>query len=312
MSERLEAPVDLHTHTTYSDGELTPTELIDYASQRGVVAISITDHDTVSAYAEPSLFDHANSQGVEIVPGVEVSTGIGDQRYHVLGLCIDPAEPELTHWLKGLRDSRDEHLKSVVDLLLSHDWSVDRFVTQAGQAFTQAHIAQAVVGDANNRSRLETEFGDVPNQGQFIERYMVPGGEFFVPRTKPTPSEAVDTIHKAGGLAFLAHPVAYRYEQGLSYEDIATELHSSGYDGIEAIYYYFHKSGGDREIDEIDDFTEIALDQELLVSGGSDYHGASLPIGNYMDVGYREKRVYPTLALLRSIQRAAEERRSRS
>lgn len=310
MSERLQAPVDLHTHTTYSDGELTPNQLIDYAAERGIAAISITDHDTVAAYTEPDLYDYAENAGLEIVAGVEISTADNKNRFHVLGLCINAGDPQLLDWLESLQDSRRRYTADVISALEAQGWQVSHDLLLEEYVHTKAHVAEAVVRDAANSEKLQSIFGDVPTRGQFIETYMNPGQTCFVPRQSPTPDEAIQNIHAAGGLAFLAHPVAYKYEQEMTDSEIVRVLRRSDYDGIEAMYYYYHKSNGDVEIDEVANFMQIARRQKLIVSGGSDFHGASPIVGNYMDIGYGEKAAYPTVETLRSIQRAAEARRA--
>ena len=305
MSENLNAPVDLHSHTAYSDGELTPIELLDYASDRGVAVIAITDHDTVDAYFETDLLGHAESRNIELVPGVEVSTSTEGRRYHVIGLCINIATPELITWLNGLQSSREAYAFEVIEMLNNRGWDINPDVLETGQIHTKANVANAVVKNGQNHTRLLREFGYIPNRGEFIEAYMNPGQDCYVERDLPTHQEAIEVIHGASGLAFLAHPVAYMFEQGMDAKLISDELNRSDFDGLEAIYYYYNKSGGDQEIDEISLFTGLAKSHNLLISGGSDFHGTSPLVGNYMDLGYEDKTVFPTLGLLRAIQQAA-------
>jgi predicted metal-dependent phosphoesterase TrpH len=300
-------PVDLHAHTSFSDGVYRPSELLSYASERGVAALSITDHDTVAAYANSEIFDYADSVGIELIGGVEISAESGrNLGVHVLGLCIDTAEPRLLSVLAGLRENRKEYTTAVVQKIIDQGWQFNLDELEAGQTYTKAHIAGAVVTDSKNQGRLQREFGTMPTRGQYIERYMNRGQLCYVERKMPSTNTAIAAIHDAGGLAFLAHPVAYVYEQGLEPDQIVSDAKKEGFDGIEAIYYYYHKSGGDQEIDKVDLFSGLAKEQGMLITGGSDFHAASSYVGNFMDIGFRDKANFPDVTLLRSIQSAAE------
>lgn len=289
--------IDLHTHTTHSDGELTPPELLAYAAEKKLAAIAITDHDTVSAYTD-ELFTDAKKKEIDLIPGVEISAIDEDNyRFHVLGLFINPASEDLKTALSELNKSRETYTQRVVEKLTEHGWHVALQVEE-GQTVTKAHIADAVIADPANIEKLVRRFGYPPNRGEFIEAIMNAGQECYVVRKTAHPKEALEMIREAGGLGFIAHPVAMLYEQDIPLPELTEKIKAFGFDGIEAIYYYYNNSDGDREIDAIDTFTKLADTLGLPVVGGSDFHGISKKIGAFTDLGLAGKRIIPTRHLL--------------
>ncbi len=294
---------DLHTHTTCSDGSLTPVELIDRAAERQVRVLAITDHDTVAAFAEPSTYKQAELHGIELIPGIEISAVVDEDKTHVLGLFIDPASDAISEVVTRQRSARLEYSMKVVDCLRADGWFVDERRMTGSDTVTKAHIADAVIKHPGNRVRLTNDFEKLPTRGLFIEALMNKGGKCYVERRVIRPDEAVDAVHAAGGLAILAHPVA-NLREGMSSEVMMSLLSSVPFDGIEAFYFYYSKSEGDIKVDEIDRFIKLARDVGLLISAGSDYHGPGQTIGGSVEVGFAGEAKLPSPEILKNLRAA--------
>jgi predicted metal-dependent phosphoesterase TrpH len=252
-------PVDLHVHTTASDGALTPAEVVASALALGLSTIAITDHDAVSGIDE--ALEAARGTGLRVVPGVELSVdaaGIAD--VHVLGLLIDHRHPALNATLARLRDDRRTRAESMVALLTEagHPIDVATVLAAAGEGSVgRVHIAQALV-----------DAGSVSSVSEAFSTLIGADAPFFVHKTALDARDAIEAMHAAGGVAVLAHP-------GLSGEAAIPLLVDAGLDGIEA--FHAEHSPADQAR-----FAALAASLGLLVTGGSDYHGPrihSAPIG---------------------------------
>jgi 3',5'-nucleoside bisphosphate phosphatase len=290
MIKDSEGLIDLHTHTNHSDGELTPSELLDKARRYGLAAISITDHETVSPYSSETA-RHAEQAGVELVPGIEISTqGAKDNPYHILGLLIDPSNQALNSQLEDMQTQRIWYARTMCDLLEgAMGLEIDRdALFEGGGIITKGNIARAVVGDPGNTSRLKHLFdGDVPTEGRFIEATMIKGKPCYIERPGViSPQHAVDLIHGANGVALLAHPAFY-VMKGEPLEELCGRAVSWGIDGLEAINVQHDKSKGDQRVDLTDKFTTFAVKNNLVISGGSDYHTDKPNFGKHIDLGFR-------------------------
>lgn len=297
-------------HTTLSDGALSPLEVIDLAHQQNVSAISITDHDTAGAYHQPEVSALADHLGIELVPGIEISTfHTSEVGLHVLGYYIDPSNPDITALPKRVGKIRRNYAETVAERLRGSGWSLDPDLLDV-EVPTKATIADVVINDEQNKAKLLTTFGELPLRGQFIEALMNPGGKYFVERPMMRPDEAIDIIHGSGGVAVLAHPVALMYERNLDANNIRDLLVQYEFDGLEAIYYYFAKSRGDVLVDATKVFTDMANEEGLLISGGSDFHGHEGNIGNYLNLGLTTTEaditLRPNQATLQAIEQAAK------
>lgn len=281
--------IDLHLHTNNSDGFLSSQDVIKRAADLEVKILSITDHDTVAAYSE-ALYTQARKYGVVLVPGVEISTvdSVG-RRFHILGYGIDVTSKILTHELAKLRNARKVYAEQAIKKLQLYGWAVETAVLENTPVVTKAHIADSILCHKANKVLLERVFSKLPNRGEFIESMLNQGTPCYVRRHTIQPQEAVKLIHEAGGIAIFAHPVAAIYEQDLTFQDIERSVLKSGVDGIEALYYYYHKSGDDQEIDKIDNFVKISHRHQLLVSIGSDFHGAEKKLGAFTEIGLAGK-----------------------
>ncbi len=265
----MEKIIDLHIHTTCSDGELTPREVIDMAIKNKVSVISITDHDTIGAY-EKELFDYAKDNNIKIIPGVEISTKNDKCGIHVLGYNIDLNNEEFKNKLEKLRNSRHEYLYQVAGKIRELGYIIDIMELDKIEAVTKAHIAMNVISNDKNKDILMKQFGHIPNKGEFIETIMNEGCPAYVKKNTITPREAVELIENASGIAVLAHPVAYKYEDDLTDEDIINLVRDMRVGMIEANYVYVDKNN--KKINECNYWRDFAYRNSLKTTIGSDFH----------------------------------------
>ncbi len=243
--------IDLHMHSTFSDGLKTPTELVEMAKRKALAAISLTDHDCLDGLNEALAAGREN--GVEVLSGVELSSEFGGRDLHILGYGVDPDHDEFQKILKRFRDTRHARGLKIVEKLNAIGVSIDPadvIKKSGGGALGRPHIAAVMV-----------EKGIVSTPGEAFEKYIAEGGPAYVPKYKMSPPEAIEHIRMAGGLAFMAHP-------GIFLEDIEEfyVLMKEEFDGVEV----YHPRHGAKIIRKL---TAIAEQHDLLISGGSDYHG---------------------------------------
>ncbi len=248
---------DLHTHSTYSDGVLTPKQLVDYAYSRGVRILALTDHDITDGI--PEALEAARAYpDMLLIPGIEMSTDVPGNEVHVLGYFIDWQDAEFQRVLARLRDSRVDRARRMVERLaeLGVPVSWERVRELAGEgAVGRPHIAQALV-----------EAGHVSSVNEAFELYLGRNRPAYVEREKMTPAEVVQLLRKVGGLAVLAHP---RELEG-QLDQLLPELKAAGLVGME-VYYQ------DYTPEEIQRLLAWARRFDLLPLGGSDYHGLGGP-----------------------------------
>jgi len=246
MSDR----VDLHAHSTTSDGKLRPSEVVLLAAQTGLRALALTDHDTTDGIVEAQLA--GRDLGIEVIAGVEINSEGEHGDAHILGLLIDPAEPALQEQLVAIRDARVGRAKGMLKKLAAMGMSVEwaRVQAIAGDAVSIArpHIARAMV-----------EAGHVATVQEAFDKYISNDGPAYVNRLRLTMSEAIGVIHAAGGLAVLAHPAHSELVH------LIPQLVEAGLDGVE-VYYPAHTPEQQSEL------LEIAARYNLVVTGGSDFH----------------------------------------
>lgn len=247
--------IDLHTHTTYSDGELAPYELLSQAQSIGCTLIAITDHDTVSGIAEGRRA--AKELGLRFVPGIEISTQEKEE-VHILGYEIDETNEALCKACQEFAGSRARRAEAICDFLATKGIVVDMEEIRSisgGEIIGRPHFA----------AYLEMH-GYVPNRKEAFARYLnTPSFHAAVTRQKPSPQEAIDLIHHAGGKAVLAHPGLLK-KNLYEVEVFIKELKEAGLDGIECLYNR-HTPSQTRK------FLELALKYELKTGCGSDFHG---------------------------------------
>ena len=261
--------IDLHIHTTMSDGSFTPKQVIDEAVKNGVSTISIADHDTVEAYTE-ELFIYAASKNINIIRGVEISTKNSKVGIHVLGYNYDLENEEFKESLKRIRNARHDYLHNVSKKLNELGYALNVEELDKIDSVTKAHIALDVISNEENEGILIKEFGHIPNKGEFIETIMNENCPAYVRKESVTPKQAADLIRKAGGKVVLAHPVAYVHEDALTDEDILDIVNDMKPDGLEANYLYADKYNN--KFDETKKWNEFAKEHNLFVTAGSDFH----------------------------------------
>ena len=243
--------VDLHTHSTASDGSTPPAGLVRLAGERGLAAIAISDHDTTDGLDQ--AIAAGRDLGVEVVPAVEMSTDVDDGEIHVLGYFMAYHDQELQALLSLLREARLGRARKMVEKLagLGMDLDWERVKAFAGDgAVGRPHVAKAMI-----------ERGFVPDIRSAFDLYIGRNGPAYVDRYKLTPAEAVQTIRKVGGLAVLAHPL-----EGKGSLYMVAELVAAGLGGIECYYTGYTP-------DMVALLEGVAKKYGLATSGGSDFHG---------------------------------------
>ncbi|MBE5957149.1 MAG: PHP domain-containing protein [Lachnospiraceae bacterium] len=289
--------IDLHIHTTASDGTFTPTEVVYEALRRKLSVIAITDHDTMKGIEEAvnALYRYGdNNEGIvigrdahncvygisnnedvlTIVPGVEVSCQYGGGEIHMLGLFIDDKNDVLEMNLTEMRKERDRRNEKMIALFNEKNIPMtmdDLLFGQADTVVTRAHFARYLV-----------ENGYVKTKDEAFKKYIGDGCPFYLPRHYIEPETAIRWIHEAGGLAFLAHPYLYGFKEE-KVRKMLLDLKEIGLDGLEA----YHSSTDNGRTNQL---REYANHMELLVSGGSDFHGDNKPY-IYMGVGKGNLRI---------------------
>ncbi len=252
--DRLSADyVDLHLHTCYSDGTDTPAMVVKRAAGMGFTAIAVTDHDTVAGVAEAAA--GAGQSGLEFLAGVEISALLGGVEVHVVGLGIDTDEPELCAALDYLRDKRVQRAAKIIDRL-------DKLGIHIDRQRLEARVGSATTGRIHIAQELDA-MGAVGDVQAAFNKYIGAGRPCFVPKTGFACERAVELVHGAGGLAFIAHPAI-----STAVEKRLPELLRLPFDGIEA-YHTKHSPARTGQ------FIQLAQSRGTLVSGGSDCHGAA-------------------------------------
>lgn len=252
--------IDLHTHSTCSDGTLTPTELVAYAAKKQLSAIALTDHDTIAGISE--ALESATQYNIELIPGLEFSTNHNGKDIHVLGLDIHWQDPQFLRDLKEFQDTRDLRNRKMIARL--QEYNID--ITWEKMA---AENPDAVWTRANF-GRYLLNHGYVHSIKDAFSRYIGDDAPCFVPREKVTPGQAVDLIHRAGGYAVLAHPMLYKLPEDDLDALVALLKKEHDLDGIEAIYSTYRWTDESR-------VRQLARKYELCITGGSDFHGTNKP-----------------------------------
>jgi hypothetical protein len=244
--------IDLHTHTTASDGRCTPPELVSRAAVAGVDVLSVTDHDTTAATGAASAA--CASAGIEFVAGIEITAVVDDRDVHVLGYFIDPESPSLADFLRLQRQRRIERVRQMIDrlktlgIVLDADTVLQPGRDDATKAAGRPWIARALVAG-----------GYVADTKEAFDRFLATGKRAFVPRIGPAPAEVFARIHASGGVASLAHPGL------LARDELIPSFVQTGLDALEA-HHSKHTP------DDTKRYLAMADRHGLAVSGGSDYH----------------------------------------
>ncbi len=262
QATRLAPGIDLHAHTTASDGSLSPTELVHAAHALGLSALAVTDHDTVDGLAE--ALHAAQSLSLTLVPGVELSVEDDSGRFHLLGYAFNPHDKALQDALAHLRQSRAERNALMAGKMaaLGLPLTMDDVRAEAGpdsQVVARPHFAQALL-----RRGLVTSVQDA------FDRYLATGKPLYLPKQVLTPQDAIALIHNAGGVAVMAHPGLLSLSDDALAARIASLASQAGMDGIETFYSQHTEAQTAR-------FLALARQNHLIVTGGSDFHGTPKP-----------------------------------
>ncbi|MDF1536265.1 MAG: PHP domain-containing protein [bacterium] len=250
--------IDLHTHSTASDGKLSPSALMAHAAEAGIEVIALTDHDTLSGLAEAR--QAAGKLGIEFIPGIEISAEYNPGTMHMLGYFVDPGDESLMEtlaWLRGGRDDRNRIiLKKLAELGCPMDWD-EVAALAGGESMGRPHIANAMLAR-----------GYVSTFTEAFDRYLGKGAAAYTDREKMTPERAVEKVLQAGGVPVLAHPQTLSLPDG-DLSDLLGRLASLGLAGVEA-HYYSHSA------EETALYVALAEKHGLLATGGSDFHGPGM------------------------------------
>jgi hypothetical protein len=241
---------DLHTHTTWSDGSLSPEELVQKAAGAGLSAIAIADHDNVGGLAEAA--EVGRTVGVEVIAGLELSASLGEKDVHILAYFFDPADSRLLEYLEFFRRERLKRAERIVRKLNGLDvpLTLESVLDQAGiGSVGRPHIANALV-----------EEGYTSNYHEAFSKYLGSGGPAYEKKYQVSPEEAVRLIARAGGLSFFAHPGKHTTEADL------LAMINVGLDGIEVVHPS-HSPAMQQH------YRSVVSQYFLLESGGSDFHG---------------------------------------
>jgi len=258
-------------HTYYSDGYNTPERLIDKAKNQGIKILSITDHDSVNAISQAA--EYAKKFGMEVIPGVEISTDIRDTEVHILGYFVDPDNKDLEHYLNFFREERYKRAIRMVNKLNILGLAItieDVLVFAKDSAIGRPHIAQALLAKGQVKSFFEAFYKYIGNHAPAYER-----------KVHLSPQSAFKIISDAGGLSFIAHP-------GNMPEILIKELIDAGVDGIEVI----HPS---HSPDQVKFYRGIVNEYFLLESGGSDFHGGKREDDENLGKYYTSAKVVDTM-----------------
>jgi 3',5'-nucleoside bisphosphate phosphatase len=267
LSAAADAPTfDLQSHSVHSDGALAPGQVVQAAAAAGVGLLALTDHDTAEGVAEAVAA--ADRAGITVVPAVEISALFDSrQDLHILGYLIDPADPGLVQALERSRGDREARAGRIVARLEELGFAVDETMlaqrSAAGQAIGRPHLAQAVLARPENRDRLAAEGLSDPTD--FLVAYLIEDRPAFVPRAAPTVAEAIQLIHRAGGVAVWAHPF-WDIDAGPEVLAALEGFREAGLDGVEA-FYPSHTA------EQTHLLARRAEELSMLTTGSSDFHG---------------------------------------
>ena len=252
--------IDLHTHTTRSDGSATPEQLIEFAVAKRARAVAITDHDTVAAIVDARVA--ADRCGIEFVAGIEISAEYSTGTMHILGYCIDEESVALAEKLDKLRLARETRNPKIASRLQSLGFDVDY-----GEV---AQLARNQVVGRPHFARVMVQKGYASSIQDAFDRFLKKDAAAYVEKARLSPADSIALIHEAGGVAVLAHPYQLKLSSYDHVEELVGELAQLGLDGVEAVYSRHNAA-------QRTSYAEIAMRHGLLVTGGSDYHGSYKP-----------------------------------
>jgi predicted metal-dependent phosphoesterase TrpH len=253
-------PADLHIHTTFSDGTLDPEETVKLAKKAGLTVITITDHDVVAGIDRAQ--QAGRQVGLEVIPGIELTTEDLDAEIHILGYFFDHHDPGLIEVITRIQKSREERIFKICEKLkgLGVDLRPEKVFEIAGhRAAGRPHVARALLAE-----------GHIKDFKEAFNRYLGFHGPAYVPHYKLSPEKAIKLVIAAGGIPVYGHPAVSNRDQAIP------DLIQAGLAGIE-VYYGGHNHSQTRH------YLKLAEKYGLLVTGGSDFHGVN--VGREISLG---------------------------
>lgn len=252
--------IDLHVHSSASDGSLTPEEVVELAKRAGLASFALTDHDTVEG-VERAL-DHAKKiKGIEVIPGTELSCYYNNREIHIVGLFINHKDETFLNELQKLEQAREARNEKMVQNFVDAGIPITLEELKHGNpnsVITRAHFARVLI-----------EKGICKDKNEVFDKYLGIGCPFYLPKPKVTPEHVISLINQAGGIAILAHPYSYKLSK-TEIEHMLDDLIPAGLSGMEC-YYSTYDDG------QMQELRNIAHAKNLLISGGSDFHGTVKP-----------------------------------
>ena len=268
--------IDLHVHSTASDGSYTPLELVHYAIEKGLIAFALTDHDTTAgideALNEAELINDFSP--IKVIPGIELSAEYKGKDIHILGLNIDYRNKEFQKKIEYFRNIRVERNVKMIELLNKHGFKITE--EQLNERFKDAVITRA------HFAIMLVECGYVKDKDIAFKKYLNPGCPCYVPRTRINVIDAISLIHLANGKAVLAHPLLYHFSEA-DLDSLVALLKENGLQGIEAIY-------SSNKWNDESRMKQLAKKYGLFITGGSDFHGLAKPTLD-LGIGYGDLKV---------------------
>ncbi len=268
--------IDLHVHSTASDGSYTPLELVHYAIEKGLIAFALTDHDTTAgideALNEAELINDFSP--IKVIPGIELSAEYKGKDIHILGLNIDYRNKEFQKKIEYFRNIRVERNVKMIELLNKHGFKITE--EQLNERFKDAVITRA------HFAIMLVECGYVKDKDIAFKKYLNPGCPCYVPRTRINVIDAISLIHLANGKAVLAHPLLYHFSEA-ELDSLVALLKENGLQGIEAIY-------SSNKWNDESRMKQLAKKYGLFITGGSDFHGLAKPTLD-LGIGYGDLKV---------------------
>lgn len=257
--------IDLHTHSTQSDGTFSPEKLVSYATSKKLYAMALTDHDTILGL--DSAIELGRKNGLYVIPGIELSTEYCGEDVHILGYFFDYKAKNFRDKISGFQDSRRLRNEKMIKKL------------QAGGFSITLEELYAIYGDDSVITRMQIakalwDKGYVEDIPSAFATILSPTGPYYVPRERITPTEAVSLITNFQGTAVLAHPLLYSFDEATLIQ-LLHDLKEAGLSGMECIYSTFSPK-------QQEYLMTLAKKMDLFYTGGSDFHGASKP---HIDLG---------------------------
>ena len=249
--------IDLHVHTTASDGTFTPTEAVKLAAETGLRAMAVTDHDNMRGCAEAARA--GEEYGVEIVPGIEISTKFR-QSVHILGYYVDPDAPAMRETLDWVVQDRDNRNKKMADLMSADGLPV---------SYEQMHKRFGPVIGRPHFARVLVELGLADSVNDAFDKFVEKGRKYYVGRNFLSIERSIEIIRASGGVPVLAHPFQYQLDDA-GLRELIEHCIDSGLMGMECRYTGY-------DADRVSYLLRLAEEYRLLPTGGSDFHGANKP-----------------------------------